>query len=96
MGSEERETVRNELFRVIDLKATGQNIRRLMKDKGITVRNLQQFYGFEAPQAIYKWINGQTLPNLDNLYALAGLFRIPIDEILVAKGMEIPMKEVER
>jgi len=95
LGSEERETVRNELFRVIDLKATGQNIRRLMKDKGITVRNLQQFYGFEAPQAIYKWINGQALPNLDNLYALAGLFRIPIDEILVAKGMEIPMKEVE-
>ena len=87
--------MQNERFQVIDLKATGQNIRRLMKDRGISVRMLQHFYGFEAPQAIYKWINGQALPNLDNLFALAGIFRMPIDEILVAKGKEISREEME-
>ena len=42
-------------FPVIDLPATGANIRRLRQTKGLSVRDLQQFFGFEEPQAIYKW-----------------------------------------
>ena len=46
------------LFPVIDLPATGENIRRLRQTKGLSVRDLQQFFGFEEPQAIYKWQRG--------------------------------------
>ena len=42
-------------FPVIDLAETGENIARLRKDRGMTVRDLQSWFGFEEPQAIYKW-----------------------------------------
>lgn len=71
-------------FPVIDLPATGANIRRLRQIKGLSVRDLQQFFGFEEPQAIYKWQRGQSLPTVDNLYALSALLDVPMNDILVA------------
>ena len=70
-------------FPVIDPVATGQNILRLRKERGMTVRDLQSYFGFEVPQAIYKWQNGQSLPTVDNLYALSTLLDVPMNEILV-------------
>ena len=63
-------------FPVIDLVATGDNIRRLRLERGLSVRDLQKFFGFEQPQAIYKWQKGACLPTVDNLYALGSLFGI--------------------
>ena len=77
-------------YPVIDLPATGENITRLRLARGLTVRDLQQFFGFDAPQAIYKWQRGQTLPSVDNLFALAALFRVSIDEILVPVANSSP------
>ena len=77
-------------YPVIDLPATGENITRLRLARGLTVRDLQQFFGFDAPQAIYKWQRGQTLPSVDNLFALAALFRVSIDEILIPVSNSLP------
>ena len=74
-------------FPVIDLPATGANIRRLRQTKGLSVRDLQQFFGFEEPQAIYKWQRGQSLPTVDNLYALSTLLDVPMNDILVAADL---------
>ena len=71
-------------FPVIDLPATGANIRRLREAKGLSIRDLQRFFGFEEPQAIYKWQRGQSLPTVDNLYALSALLGVPMNDILVA------------
>ena len=71
------------LFPVIDPVATGQNIVQLRKDRGLTVRDLQNWFGFEEPQAIYKWQKGKSLPTVDNLYALGALLDVPMEEILV-------------
>lgn len=70
-------------YPVIDLIATGNNIRRLRMERGLTVRELQSYFGFEEPRAIYKWQKGESLPTVDNLYALGVLFEVPIDQILV-------------
>ena len=70
-------------FRVIDPIATGANIVRLRKERGLSVRDLQTYFGFEEPQAIYKWQRGQSLPTVDNLYALGALLEVSMDEILV-------------
>ncbi len=71
------------MFPVIDLVATGENITRLRKDRGLSVRDLQDWFGFEEPQAIYKWQKGKSLPTVDNLYALGTLLDVPMEEILV-------------
>ena len=42
----------------IDMVATGKNIKRLRKAAGISVRELQDVFGFRTPQAIYKWQRG--------------------------------------
>ena len=70
-------------FPVIDLVATGSNIQRLRKERGLTVLDLQRYFGFEEPRAIYKWQKGETLPTVDNLYALGILLEVPMDGILV-------------
>ena len=73
-------------FPVIDLKATGLNLARLWGEKGLTVRDVQAFFGFEHPQAVYKWQRGQSLPSVDNLYALSVLLGVHMDEIIVSSS----------
>ncbi len=73
-------------FPVIDLSATGANILRLRRARGLSVRDLQRYFGFEEPQAIYKWQRGKSLPTVDNLYALSVLLDVPMNEILVPSG----------
>ena len=68
---------------VIDLTATGQNIKNLRVSAGISVRDLQNVLGFTNPQAIYKWQNGDCMPSIDNLVILAAVFGVTVDEILV-------------
>ena len=86
-GREKEETAvrRDYRFPVIDMRRTGMNMRRLMAEQGVTVRELQQFFGFSAPQAIYRWLDGSSLPAIENLYGLSGYLGVPIDEILVPR-----------
>ena len=83
-------------FPVIDLAATGENIKRLRIERGLTVRDLQKYFGFEEPQAIYKWQWGQSLPSVDNLFALGSLFGLTMDEILVPGGTQYPIAEEQQ
>ena len=62
---------------------TGQNIARLRQQKGLTVKALQDIFGFATPQAIYKWQHGTAIPTVDNLVVLAAVFGVPLDDILV-------------
>ena len=76
-------------FPVIDLVATGDNIRRLRLERGMTVRDLQNYFGFEEPRAIYKWQKGESLPTVDNLYALGTLFEVPMEQILIPAHVQL-------
>ncbi len=63
--------------------ATGNNIARLRKEKGISVKQIQEVMGFNTPQAIFKWQRGETMPTLDNIVVLSELFNTTIEEIVV-------------
>lgn len=76
-------------FPVIDPIATGKNIIRLRVERGMSVRDLQSYFGFEEPQAIYKWQQGKSLPSVDNLYALGALFEVPMEDILVSRTSKL-------
>ena len=67
----------------IDMAKTGQNIVILRKRAGLSVRDLQDVFGFATPQAIYKWQKGLALPTIDNLVVLAALLNVSIDDIIV-------------
>ena len=70
-------------YPVINLIETGKNITRLMQKNGLKVTDLQEVFGFEYPQVIYKWKRGECLPTVDNLIILAALFKTTVDEIIV-------------
>ena len=70
----------------IDLKKTGQNITRLRKEVGVSVRELQIMFGFTSPQAIYNWQNGISLPSVDNFIVLAAILGTTIEEIIAIEG----------
>ena len=84
------------LYPTIDLTATGQNIVRLRKERGLSVKQLQTFFGFDDPQAIYKWQQGRSLPSVDNLYALGALFEVPMEEILVSQAPKLNLVVCEQ
>jgi len=76
---------------IIDMVATGQNINKLRQEAGITVKELQDIFGFSTPQAIYKWQQGTALPTVDNLFVLAAVLGVTIDDILVASDLQVTM-----
>ncbi|MBQ3485669.1 MAG: helix-turn-helix transcriptional regulator [Clostridia bacterium] len=80
-------------FPMIDVRATGQNISHLMKQQQISIRTLQAYFGFDSPRAIYKWLRGENLPTVDNLYALSKLLCVPMQDILIEQandGQDVP------
>ena len=72
------------VFPTIDLVATGKNIVRLREKSGLSVRELQDIFGFATPQAIYKWQHGAALPTIDNLIVLS-IFKVSMEEIIIVE-----------
>ena len=86
-----------EEYPLIDMVATGKNIQKLRERRGLTVKDLQSYFRFEMPQAIYKWQRGESLPSVDNLYALGRLLGVPMDQILVEiKPLHISAERQDR
>lgn len=73
----------------IDMVATGRNIMKLRKAAGLSVREIQNIFGFTTPQAIYKWQHGTAMPTIDNLVVLAALLDVTIVSILVVQREDI-------
>ena len=72
-------------YPVIDMKKTGENIKRLREAHNISVTDVQQFLGLADPQAVYQWQRGICLPTVDHLCALSHLFGITMNDILILK-----------
>lgn len=72
----------------VNLTMTGANIRAIRKQRGLSVKDLQDIFGFTTPQAIYKWQQGVTLPTVDNLVVLASVFDVPMEKILVIEAAQ--------
>ncbi len=71
----------------INQEATGANIRKIRRERGLKVTDISTFMGFESPQAVYKWQRGDSMPDVPNLVRLMTLFQITdIREIIVTTG----------
>lgn len=70
----------------IQQEETGNRMKRLLKESGYTVKDVQNAMGFENPQAVYKWLSGRSLPSIDNFIILSRLLHTTIEDILVIDG----------
>ena len=77
------------MYLSIQPEETGERIRKLLLEQGYTIREIQGAFGFENPQAIYKWLSGKSLPSIDNFIILSRLLHTTIEDILVIDG-DIP------
>ncbi len=66
----------------IDMKATGANIRSYIKSNKMKIADIQSVFGFNTPQAIYKWMRGDTMPTIDNIVVLADVLGVEICDII--------------
>jgi transcriptional regulator with XRE-family HTH domain len=66
----------------IDKTKTGQQIRLLMEKRGVTVKDVKDALSLACVQSVYHWLDGQSMPTLDNLYILSDLLRVPMDMLV--------------
>ena len=69
----------------------GKRIAHLRKEKGLTQDELAQHMGI-SPQAVSKWENDQTCPDISALPKLAGLLGVSVDELLSGKQELAPVR----
>ena len=67
----------------IDVDATAKRLDELRIERNLSIKDIQHHFNFYTPQAVYKWMNGQALPTIDNLVILADLYKCKIDDMLV-------------
>ena len=67
---------------VIDPVRTGRNIKRIMQAKGLSVKDIRSFLELGSSQSVYHWLEGKSLPTVDNLYALSEILGLPVDALL--------------
>ena len=80
---------------VLNLDATGEKIKTIMKQKGITVRELQIIMEFPYVQTIYNWFAGKNMPTIDNLVVLAKILGVPMEELIVTSFVETVIDSCE-
>ena len=80
---------------VLDLEATGTKIKTLMKQRGITPRQLQLILNFPYVQTVYNWFAGKNMPTLDNLVVLAKVLDVAMDDIVVTKMVDVEIDDAE-
>ena len=80
---------RDKMLPVIDKKKTGINLRLMMDERGLTVKDVQQYLKLGSVQSVYHWLNGISLPTVDNLYALSYLFQVPVDDMIFGNRRRI-------
>ena len=79
------------MFPIINKEETGIQLRRIMDERGMTVRDVQEYLGLGSVQSVYHWLNGLSMPTIDNLYALSQLFQLPIDALVCGnRAMIVP------
>ena len=75
-------------YPTLDILKIGQKIKQIMIQQNYTVQDIQKYLGLTTPQSIYHWFSGRNMPSIDNLYALSGLFHIPVDAMLCGNRKE--------
>lgn len=73
---------------VLDVILTGKKIHDVIHESGFTVKEIQEKLDLSCPQPIYRWMHGNMLPSVDNLYRLSRIFKMHMEDMLVERRTE--------
>lgn len=73
---------------ILDAVATGRKIHDMRNERHITVARLVEELNLCSEQAIYKWQRGESMPTLDNLVMLCGIFNMTMDELIQRREVD--------
>ncbi len=70
---------------ILDKDATCKKIKSLILSSSYTFEELARMLELTSPRVIYEWMNGNKMPGLENMYNLALIFNIKIEDCLVMR-----------
>ncbi|MGD6892221.1 helix-turn-helix domain-containing protein [Bacillus mobilis] len=59
----------------------GQQLKRLRESKGFSQEDVAKMIGVTR-QAVYKWENDKSYPDIDNLILLSEMYNVTLDELI--------------
>lgn len=68
-----------------DAKWIGRNLKRLRKEKKLTVDEVRKYLGVGSVQAVYKYESGKSYPPADAMFALMQLYEADLFDILCGR-----------
>lgn len=77
------------MYPVINMKETGNRIREMMEMRGMSVKDIQRYLNLSCVQSVYHWLDGRSMPTIDNLYALSALFHVPLDALVCGNRSDV-------
>lgn len=78
--------MRNDTCVCLDMIMTGQRLRDMIAKKGYSIKDIQKKLNLSCPQPVYRWLNGQNMPSLDNLYMLSSILDTPMEDLLMPRN----------
>lgn len=68
----------------------GEQLKKLRESKGFSQEDVAKKIGVTR-QAIYKWENDKSYPDIDNLILLSEMYNVTLDELI--KGIKISKRK---
>lgn len=60
----------------------GDNLRRCRQARNLSVEQVREYLGLGSTQSIYKWEEGRSFPQADNLFALMEWYGMELKDLL--------------
>ena len=70
---------------ILDKEATSIKLRSIFAKSALTREELADLLQLNTPRVIYDWENGKKMPNVENLYNLALIFNMKMEDLLVMR-----------
>ena len=74
-------------FPVIDMEKTSENLRKVMEEEGVTQVLLTRIFNI-SKQAVSGWVNGKSLPSIDNFTVLSRILNRPLETLIITRERE--------
>jgi len=72
------------MFCTINACMTGYKIRDTFRSHNVSVKDIAHSLNVST-QTIYKWLNGQSLPTLENVMALSKCLNVPVESLIATE-----------